>query len=55
MALSTSMPTANEMPARETTFRLRPNRLMNMMKVPMMEMGMATATMIVDDTDCARR
>jgi len=48
MALSTSMPTAKEMPARETTFRLRPKSFMKM-KVPMMEMGMDTATMTVDE------
>ncbi len=47
IALSTSIPTAKEMPARLTTFRLRPKPHMKI-NVPMIEMGMATAVVRVE-------
>ena len=46
MALSTTIPTAKQSPAREITFKLRPVSTM-ITKVPMTDMGMATAIMIV--------
>ena len=48
MALSTSMPTANEMPARLTTFRVR-SKTHRKMNVPIAETGMATAVVTVDE------
>ena len=49
MALSRSMPTAKEIPARLTTFRFRPRALMKM-KVPITLIGMAVATTTVEET-----
>ena len=47
MELSTSMPTAKEIPARLTTLMFRP-RIQRKIKVPMAEIGMATAVATVD-------
>ena len=48
--LSTSMPTAKVMPARLITLMLRSKRYMKK-KVPITEMGMATATVRVELTE----
>ena len=48
MALSTSIPTAKEIPARLTTFRFRP-KIHRKMKVPITLIGIAVATITVEE------
>src|SRR5690606_35868029 len=50
MASSTTTPMASAKPSKENVFNVKPNQLINM-KVPIIEVGMASTTFTVADSE----